>query len=1389
MMYSKAVSVAFSVGALALILEAAPRQILPNHVPQAVSDSRRMGSLSRARRLDLAIGLPLRNAEELDLFLAQVTDPGSPNYRQYLSASEFAERFGPTQDDYDKLIAFFQASGFAVTGTHPNRMILDVSGPVTAIEEVAHINMVTWEHPTRGEFFAPDRDPWLDVDVDLLSIAGLDNFMLPRPIDTKTLPLGSAAPFTSGSGPSGLFIGKDFRAAYAPGVSPTGAGQSVGLFELDGFFAGDVQANFQKAGLPVVPVGTVLLNGFNGSAGSSNLEVILDIMMAAYMAPGASILVYEGRNWDDILNRMATDNTARQLSSSWCFSPIDATTEQIFKQMIAQGQSFFQASGDSGAYSGYITPPADDPNVTVVGGTALSTAGAGGQWQSESAWGGSGGGASTTYAIPSYQQGMNMAALGGSNTMRNIPDVALTAAVQMYVIYNNGQATAVGGTSAAAPLWAGYTALANEQAAANGKAPVGFLNPALYALGHGASYASAMHDITAGSNGYAAIPGFDLATGWGTPAGQALLNVLSPTATTPSFTLSATPGAVPVATGSSATATVQVTAVGGFSGTVTLSVTGLPSGVTGTFGALNASGASTLTLAASATAALGNATLTVTGKSGTLSATTVITLTVSAPSTLSLAASVSTLSVAEGAGATATITVTPKAGFSGQATLTASGLPAGVTASFNPATTATTSIVTFSAASSAAMGTSTVTVTGTAGTSSATVKIAVTVTATPGFTLGASPASLTIAQGASGTSTLTVTPTNGFTGTANLTIAGLPTGVTAAFSPASTSSTSKLTLTASASAPAGTATVTVTAASGSISAKATVSLTVTGPSFRLSSSVPNVNVTLGGSGTASIGVLALGGFTGTVTFAAAGLPAGVSASFSPAGSATASTLTLTAASSAALKTSQITINGTSGSLTASVPVTVTVTPPPDFAMVPIPASLTLLQGGRGATAISIAAIAGFTGKVTLSASGLPAGVTASFSASSSSTLLLGTFTAAGSAAAGTAKVTVTGTSGSLSHTAILSLTVAVPPAATAAVDLSSYYNVPASAVDNLPFTSGGLDALGRSYSGVLLGASQSVAGTAFSLGPMGVADAVSGQTVTLPAGQFTSLKMLATAVNGNQPGQTFTVTYTDGTTSKFTQSLSDWYTPQVYAGESQAVTMNYRDNSTGTTDGRTFYLYGYSFTLNGAKTVKSVALPQNRNVVVLAITLAGSAPPLATAVQVDLSKAFNGIGITSDGKPFTGGLDGVGNTYSGSLLVGTPTFNGVRFQMGSADQADVVSGTASAIALPAGKYSGVSVLATAVNGAQVSQPFKVTYTDGTSATFTQSLSDWFNPAGFPGELTALAMPYRNFDTGVKDNRPFELYQYTFTLNNSKTVSSIALPAANNVKVFAITLKP
>src|SRR3984957_19310092 len=1433
-----------SAAALALAmgsLEAAPTQTLLNHVPRAVSASRQLGPVAAISTLNLAIGLPLRNREELDSLVEQIADPQSANYRQYLSASEFAERFGPTAADYDKLIAFVQKNGLTVSGTHANRMILDVTGPVAAINRALHISLTMWDHSTRGQFFAPDRDPSLDTDIEVLSISGLDNFVVTKPMDLKLMSLSSALPLVTGSGPAGLFIGNDFRTAYAPSVTLTGAGQKIGLVEFDGFNAADVVSNFKAAGLPAVPVSTVLLDGFNGAPGSANIEVILDIVMAGYMAPGASVIVYEGYYPNDVLNRMATDNTARQLSCSWGYG-INSTTEQIFKQMITQGQSFFTASGDSGAYSNGVMPPADDPNVTSVGGTALTTSGAGGTWLSESAWSGSGGGVSTTYTIPSYQQGMNMAAQGGSNTMRNMPDVALTGAVQMFLIYNNGAETAVGGTSAATPLWTAFTSLANQQAATNSKPAIGFMNPTLYAIGNNAAnYAAAIHDIATGYTGFSALPGYDLTTGWGSPTGQALINDISALPATPSFTLAATPASVQA--GSTTTSTIQVTVQNGFSAAVTLSLSGLPTGVTGTFGAFSTGRASVLTLTAtsgavpgtyslsvkgvsgsltvstplslvltaapgytlttssaavtvvqsttgtasisiapsngfnsavaftvsglpsgvtasfspastttastlsfvaSASATAGTATVIVTGKSGSLTATVNIALTVAAPASFSIATSTPTLSVVEAASATSTITITPKSGFTGKVTLTTSVLPPGVTVSFNPASTSTTTVATFSATAAAALGTTSVTVTGTSGATSASATSSLTVKAGPSFTLAAAPANLSVTQGASGSSTIGVTPLNGFTGTPTFAVGTLPTGVTAAF----TGTTMKLT--ASATAVVGPVTVTITGTSGAISAQATVALTVAAaPGFKLSSSATNVNVGAGGTGTAPITVTPQSGFTGTVALTATGLPTGVTASFSPASTTANSTLTLKVAAGTAAKASQFTINGTSGSLTSAVTLTVTVTVPPDFSMALAPASLRVVQGAKGASAVSLTPINGFAGSVAISISGLPTGVTASFSAINSG--LLGLFTVSNSAAAATLQISLTATSGSLTHIAVLSLTVVAPTDQTAVVDLSPSYNVPGMAVDNVAFTGGGLDAGGRSYSGVLLGASETVGGTLFSVGPMGFADAVSGQTVTLPAGQFTSLNMLATGLNGNQTSQKFTVTYSDGTTSVFTQNMSDWFTAQNYSGESRAVPMSYRDNSTGTTDGEGFNLYGYSFALNSAKTVKSITLPQNRNVVVLAITMAGGGKASAT-VQVDLSKTFNGIGITSDGAAFSKGLDGVGYAYSGSLLQSSPTLNNILVQVGAAGQNNVVSSAGNVISVPPGQYSSLVMQATGVNGAQLSQPFKVMYSDGTSTTIMQSLSDWFTPASYPGEATALTMAYRNAASGSKDNR-------------------------------------
>ncbi len=1005
-----------------------------SHVQAAIAASTAVRQMARLDRLTLAIGLPLRNQDELNTLLNQLFDPHSPNFHRYLTPAQFAERFGPTESDYQAIASLMEAKGLTITGTHPNRMILDVGGTAAAIESAFHVNMMCWRHPTRGEFFGPDREPTLDVSMPVLDISGLDNFAVPHPMDLKARRLESrflatAKPLYSGTGPIGLFDGTDFRNAYAPAVTLTGAGQSVGLLEFDGFYANDVTSNFDEIGLPYVPVKTVLVDGFSGAPGQENVEVTLDIMMAAYMAPGlTNVIVYEGTNPEDVLNRMATDNLASQLSSSWGWGPIGDTTLQIFTEMVAQGQAFFQASGDSGAYLDGVMPPADVPNLTTVGGTVLITAGPGGAWQSESTWSGSGGGVSTFFTIPSYQQTVNMVAAGGSATMRNIPDVAMLS-VQIFLFANNGQGLEIGGTSASAPLWAGFMALANQQATINGTPPVGFVNPSLYAIGAGASYQSDLHDVVTGDNGgFTALSGYDLATGWGSPTGQPLINTLTGSTGPQSFSLTSSASTVGIIAGTSSTSTITISAQNGFSDSVSLAASGLPEGVTALFSPATTTTTSTLTLTANSSAASSTATITITGTSARLTNTVQLLLTVTGLPAFTLVTSPETMSLAQGASGTRTVSITPQNGFTGTVALAATGLPAGVTASFTPASTTKTSKLKLSVASAATLCTSTVTITGTSGSLSSTASVSLTVAAPPSFALTSSPTSLTVVQGATGVSTITVASSNGFSGNVAFSASGLPTGVTALFSAAATTKPGTLTLTASASASVGTSSITITGTSGSLSSNAAVSLTVAAPpSFALTASPTSLTVVQGATGVSTITVAPSNGFSGNVVLTASGLPTGVTALFSTATTTKPGTLTLTASASASVGTSSITITGTSGSLSSTASVSLTVAAPPSFALTSSPTSLTVVQGATGVSTITVASSNGFSGNVTFSASGLPTGVTALFSAAATTKPGTLTLTASASASVGTSSITITGTSGSLSSNAAVSLTVAAPP--------------------------------------------------------------------------------------------------------------------------------------------------------------------------------------------------------------------------------------------------------------------------------------------------------------------------------------------------------------------------
>jgi uncharacterized repeat protein (TIGR01451 family) len=518
---------------------------MTGHVPPAAKLSRSVGIVPGTNVLRLAIGLELRSRKELEGLLGQIYDPASTSYQQYLTPKEFADRFGPTEADYVRVADFARRNHLKVVATHANRLVLDVTGTAADIDRTFGVTLQTFQHPREPRrFFAPNTEPRIPSELPILHISGLNNFVVPHPAGLSRVATGQATP-QSGAGPGGSYRGSDFRGAYARGVSLTGAGQMAGLLEFDGYYLSDITSYESQTALPNVPLINVTLDGYDGTPSVNNEEVSLDIEMVASMAPGlAAIIVYaagtEGVG-NDILSRMATDNLAKQLSSSWTF-PTDPVTEQIFLEFAAQGQTFFNASGDSGAYSGPVASPADSPNVTSVGGTTLVTTGPGGAWSSETAWNrgttgalvaASGGGTSTSFAIPTWQQPVSMSGNGGSVIRRNLPDVAAVAD-NVWITFNNGANESVGGTSCSSPFWCGYMALVNQQAASFGRPSVGFLNPTIYRLGLGAGYTTNFHDVTIGNNttdtsptNFFAVPGYDLCTGWGSPLGQNLINALA----------------------------------------------------------------------------------------------------------------------------------------------------------------------------------------------------------------------------------------------------------------------------------------------------------------------------------------------------------------------------------------------------------------------------------------------------------------------------------------------------------------------------------------------------------------------------------------------------------------------------------------------------------------------------------------------------------------------------------------------------------------------------------------------------------------------------------------------------------------------------------------------
>lgn len=619
------------------------------------------------------------------------------------------------------------------------------------------------------------------------------------------------------------------------------------------------------------------------------------------------------------------------------------------------------------------------------------------------------------------------------------------------------------------------------------------------------------------------------------------------------FSITASPDSLTIVQGASGTSTITIGSLKLFNSAVTLSVSGVPTGVTTSFSAnpvTPPSGSfitSTLTVNVGASTVVGTYSLTVTGTTETLTHNTTVALTVTAPPDFTIAASPTSLSITLGGSGTSTITVTSLNGFNSEVGLTISGLPADTTGTFNPASItpapdgSATSTLTINVGASTALGTYSLTVIGTGGTLSHNTTIELTVAAAQDFSISASPSSLTIIQGESGNSTITVGSLNGFNSAVDLTVSGLPADTTATFNlasvtpPSGGSATSTLTINVGSSTANGTYSITIMGKSGTLAHNVTIALTVIAapipitPDFSISASPNSLTTVQGTSGTSDITVASLNGFNSEVALTVSGLPAGAIGTFNPTsitppsdGNAT-STLTIALGVSVAPGTYMLTIIGTSGTLSHNVTISLTVTAAPDFSISASPNSLTIVQGSSGTSTITVTSLNGFNSAVNLSISGLPTGTTGTFSlasitpsANGSATSTL-TVNVGLSTAIGTYSLIVTGISQGKTHSVSINLTVTAAPDFALSTSPSSLIIVQGS--------SGNSTITVMSINGFNKSVALSVSGA-----PTGVTTTLSLVSVTpLPNGSATSKLTVSVDVAATAGSFTLTITGTSET--------------------------------------------------------------------------------------------------------------------------------------------------------------------------------------------------------------------------------------------------------------------
>jgi subtilase family serine protease len=574
--------------------------------PQLPPGTQTEGAVAGGRELQLTVALEPRDPAALEEFARAVSTPGSPDFRQYLSVGEFADRFGATPTQVAAVAGALRAQGLQVGPVTANHLTLPVSGSADAVEAAFATPLTKVALPSGRSAYANTEAPAVAASAApyVQGVIGLDNLTPLRPSHERAGTAPGVLPTTTSAGatsadaapsanvvtggpqpcaaataathPSGYigYTADQIASAYQFSnlylAGDVGAGQTVALVEFEPYAPTDI-TSYQACYGTHSSVTNVDIAGGPGPYAGSDGEAALDIEQIIGLAPGAAIKVYEAPNTGsagiEVLTAIVSQNAAKTISDSWAACeqaaglPVITAENTLLQEAATQGQSFYASSGDSGSEACSrinaaetflsVEDPSSQPFATGVGGSSLSATG---PPPSERLWndgpyiegGATGGGISAAWQMPSYQStaaaGLGVlnaktsgAPCASTNPCREVPDVSADGDPNTgYVIFAEGEWQVIGGTSAAAPLWAAMTTLVNSYPTCRGHS-IGFANPSLYVIG-GAAYSTSFHDVSAasplgyatndsltkGKQPYPVTTGYDMTTGIGTPIAPSL---------------------------------------------------------------------------------------------------------------------------------------------------------------------------------------------------------------------------------------------------------------------------------------------------------------------------------------------------------------------------------------------------------------------------------------------------------------------------------------------------------------------------------------------------------------------------------------------------------------------------------------------------------------------------------------------------------------------------------------------------------------------------------------------------------------------------------------------------------------------------------------------------